>query len=102
MWRAPFDARRPPTASMSKSVGSTMRIGRTGTPRTWWRSRPAKSCRNERLAAIVSLLEERARTTGFQPRLLKEVLMKRIIFVLVTVAAVAGVVAYIAPAYGQA
>ena len=25
------------------------RTGPTGTPRTWWRSRPGKSCRNERL-----------------------------------------------------
>ncbi len=32
-----------------KRTGSTTRTGPTGMRRTWWRSSPAKSCRNERL-----------------------------------------------------
>ena len=47
--RARCGARRPPTASTRRAwVVSGMRTGRTGTPRTWWRSRPARSCRHER------------------------------------------------------
>ena len=38
--------RRPPMANTrSGQAESTMRTGRTGTPRTWWRSRPARNCR---------------------------------------------------------
>ena len=50
IWRARFGVRRPPTASTrSAPAGSATRTGPTGTPRTWWRSRPAQNCRNERL-----------------------------------------------------
>src|SRR5262245_13090246 len=44
-WRARCGVRRPPTASTSSAPGSATRTGRTGTPRTWWRSRPARNCR---------------------------------------------------------
>src|SRR5215469_11283394 len=36
-------------ASMKSASGSTTRTGPTGMPLTWWPSRPADSCRNERL-----------------------------------------------------
>ena len=49
IWRARFGVRRPPTASTRSAPGNATRTGPTGTPRTWWRSSPAKSCRNERL-----------------------------------------------------
>ena len=48
-WRARFDERRPPTASTRSARARPTRTGRTGTPRTWWRSRPATSCRRDRL-----------------------------------------------------
>ena len=42
------DARRRPTASTRRErAASVMRTGRTGTPRTWWRSKPARSCHCE-------------------------------------------------------
>ena len=48
IWRARCGARRPPTASTRRArAASEMRTGPTGTPRTWWRSRPARSCRHE-------------------------------------------------------
>ena len=47
IWRARFGVRRPPTASTRSAPGSATRTGPTGTPRTWWRSRPGRSCRNE-------------------------------------------------------
>ena len=40
-------ARRPRMASTRRAPASGMRTGRTGTPRTWWRSRPASRCRHE-------------------------------------------------------
>jgi catechol 2,3-dioxygenase-like lactoylglutathione lyase family enzyme len=48
-WRARFGVRRPPTASTRSASASAIRTGPTGTPRTWWRSRPGRSCRHERL-----------------------------------------------------
>ena len=43
-WRARSGARRPRTASTrSGPAGGMMRTGRTGTPSTWWRSRPART-----------------------------------------------------------
>ena len=48
-WRARFGVRRPPTASTRSAPGSATRTGPTGTPRTWSPSRPARSCRRERL-----------------------------------------------------
>ena len=41
--------RRPPTASTRSASARPTRIGPTGTPSTWWRSRPGRSCRRERL-----------------------------------------------------
>ena len=32
-----------------KRIGAAIRTGPTGTPRTWWRSRPGRGCRSERL-----------------------------------------------------
>jgi catechol 2,3-dioxygenase-like lactoylglutathione lyase family enzyme len=46
--RARSGVRRRPMASTRSAPGSATRTGPSGTPRTWWRSRPAKSCRNER------------------------------------------------------
>ena len=47
-WRARSGARRPRTASTrSGPADGTMQTGRTGTPSTWWRSRPARSCRSK-------------------------------------------------------
>ena len=46
-WRARFGERRPPTASTRSVPGSATLTGPPGTPLTWWRSSPAKSCRNE-------------------------------------------------------
>ncbi len=43
--RARCGARRPPTASTRSAPASATRTGPTGTPRTWWPSRPARSCR---------------------------------------------------------
>ena len=42
-------ARRPPTASTRSASARPTRTGPTGTPSTWWRSRPGRSCRRERL-----------------------------------------------------
>ena len=47
-WRPRCGARRPPTANTSSASGSATRAGRTGTPPTWWRSRPGPSCRADR------------------------------------------------------
>ena len=47
-WRARCGARRPPTASTRSASARPTRTGPTGTPRTWWRSRPGRSCRRER------------------------------------------------------
>ena len=44
-----FGVRRPPTASTRSASAQPTRTGPTGTPRTWWRSRPGRSCRRERL-----------------------------------------------------
>jgi hypothetical protein len=49
IWPARFGVQRPPTASTRSAPGSETRTGPNGTPRTWWRSRPARSCRLERL-----------------------------------------------------
>ena len=40
-WRARCGARRPRTASTRSAPARPTRTGPTGTPRTWWRSRPA-------------------------------------------------------------
>ena len=42
-----FGVQRPHTASTRSAAASTTTTGPTGTPHTWWQSRPAKSCRNE-------------------------------------------------------
>ena len=47
IWRARFGVRRPPTASTRSAPASATRTGPTGTPRTWWRSRPGRSCRRD-------------------------------------------------------
>ena len=47
IWRARCGVRRPPTASTRSAPGSATRTGPTGTPRTWWLSRPGPSCRRE-------------------------------------------------------
>ena len=44
-----FVEHQPPTACTRSAPASTTRTGRTGTPPTWWRSRPGPNCRNERL-----------------------------------------------------
>jgi len=44
-WRARSNVRPPPTASTRNAPGSATRTGPTFTPRTWWRSSPAESCR---------------------------------------------------------
>ena len=46
-WRRRCGARRPRTASTRSAPASETRTGRPGTPRTWWRSRLARSCRCE-------------------------------------------------------
>ena len=46
--RARCGVRRPPTASTRPGPARRTRTGPTGTPRTWWRSRPATSCRRDR------------------------------------------------------
>ena len=48
-WPVRCGARRPPTASTRSASAPPTRTGPTGTPRTWWRSRPGRSCRRERL-----------------------------------------------------
>ena len=46
IWRARFGVRKLPTASTKSALGgSATRTGPTGTPRTWWRSRLGRSCR---------------------------------------------------------
>ena len=50
-WRAPFGGRRTPMPSTSSAPGSPTRIGLTGMPHTWWRSRPARICPREAGAA---------------------------------------------------
>ena len=40
IWRARCGARRPPTASTRSASARQIRTGPTGTPSTWWRSRP--------------------------------------------------------------
>ena len=46
-WRARSGGQRPPTASTSSAPGSATPTGRTGTPRTWPRSRRAGRCRRD-------------------------------------------------------
>ena len=46
-WPTRCGALRPPTASMRSASGQPTRTGPTGTPSTWWRSRPGRSCRHE-------------------------------------------------------
>ena len=48
-WRARCGARLPRTASTRSAPGRQTRTGPTGTPRTWWPSRPGRSCRHDRL-----------------------------------------------------
>ena len=44
-WRPPCGVRRPRTASTRSGPACGMpKLGRTGTPSTWWRSRPARNC----------------------------------------------------------
>jgi catechol 2,3-dioxygenase-like lactoylglutathione lyase family enzyme len=47
IWQARCGVPQPPTASTSSATGSPMRTGRTGTQRTWRRSRQGPSCRFE-------------------------------------------------------
>ncbi len=47
IWRARLGVRRPPTASTRSAPASATRTGPTGTPSIWWRSRPARNCRDE-------------------------------------------------------
>jgi cell division protease FtsH len=47
IWHRRSAARRPPTASMSSVWGRATRTGPTGTPLTWSRRRPARSCRRD-------------------------------------------------------
>ena len=58
-WRARFGVWRPPTACMRSASARQIRTGPTGTPSTWWRSRPGRSCRRER--------RRRRRPVGRQP-----------------------------------
>ena len=47
-WRAHFAAQGPRTASTRNgSAGDMIKPGRTGTPSTWWRNKPARRCRNK-------------------------------------------------------
>jgi predicted enzyme related to lactoylglutathione lyase len=46
-WPARCDGRRPLTASTSSRSVRLMRTGPTGTPPTWWPSRPGRSCPHE-------------------------------------------------------
>ena len=62
-WRRRSGVRRPPTASTRSAPGSATRTGPTGTPRTWWRSRPARSCRCEVRAFSALALVLRAGTS---------------------------------------
>ncbi len=50
IWQARCGARQPPTASTRSTTGSATRTGRTGTQRTWRRSRQGPSSRCERLS----------------------------------------------------
>ncbi len=43
IWRARFGVRRPPTDEHEKRTGQPTRTGPTGTPSTWWRSRPGRA-----------------------------------------------------------
>ena len=55
IWRARCGARRPPTVSTRRArAASEMRTGRTGMRRTWWRSRPARSCRHEQRLRVIA------------------------------------------------
>ena len=55
-----FGVRQPRMASTrSATAASMMRIGRTGTPRTSLRNRPARNCRNERRLQIHITAERR-------------------------------------------
>jgi catechol 2,3-dioxygenase-like lactoylglutathione lyase family enzyme len=47
-WRARCAARRPPTGSTRSASARPTRTGPTGTPRTWWPSRPARTCQPDR------------------------------------------------------
>ena len=48
IWLRRYVVPPPPTASMrSATAASSTRTGRTGTPRTWRRSKRERSCRNE-------------------------------------------------------
>src|SRR5258707_13847204 len=49
IWRAQCGALRTPTASMRSALVRPIPTGPTGTPRTWWRSRPGPRCRSEQL-----------------------------------------------------
>jgi len=51
IWQARCGARKPPSASTRRATGNATRNGRTGTQRTWRRSRQGPSCRSERLSA---------------------------------------------------
>ena len=52
IWRARCGAHRRHMASTkSAPAANATKTGPTGTPHTWWRSSPAKSCRNKRLRA---------------------------------------------------
>jgi len=49
MRRAPFGVPRPLMVSTKSAPANAMRTGPTGTPHTWCRSSPAKSCPNKSL-----------------------------------------------------
>ena len=46
-WRVRYGVLRLRTASTRSAPDSAMRTGPIGTPRTWWRSKPASSCHHE-------------------------------------------------------
>src|SRR6516162_7717971 len=50
IWQARCAVRQPHTASMRSATGSKTRIGRTGTPRTWRRSKQGLSYRSNRVS----------------------------------------------------
>jgi hypothetical protein len=68
-WRARCGVRRPPTASTRSAPGSATRTGPTGTPSTWWRSTPGRSCRRERRRDSSSAADRRTSTVpGRSPK----------------------------------
>ena len=52
IWRTRCGAPRLPTASTKSGPAREMRTGQTGTPNTWWRSRPGQNCRSKRTVKL--------------------------------------------------